>query len=231
MNEIARTIKGTLGAELARHDPYIAELLERLGSIDAGRVRLVPPPGTATIADLVAANEARQGVCELVDGTLVEKGVGQLESWLAFIIAGQLDRYLETNDIGMVWGEAGVLRILPGIGRAGDVTYIAWTSLPGGRPPPREDAVPTIVPDLVVEVLSKSNTPGEMHRKRSEYFRAGVKQVWEIDPQSRGASVYTGVDQMKTIPAGGMLDGGDILPGFTLSLGYVFDRAERMGGR
>lgn len=208
------------------------DLLERLGGIDAARVRIEPPPGTATIEDLVAANEAKLGqICELVDGILVEKAVGQFESSLAMIIAGEFYLYLRSHDIGMLLGEAGILRILPGIGRAGDVTFIAWTSLPGGRPPPRDDAIPAVVPDLVVEVLSKSNTPGEMERKRGEYFRAGVKQVWEIDPKTRGAKVYTGPEQMTPVPAEGTLDGAGILPGFTLSLRYVFDRAERMGAR
>lgn len=229
MNEFARNITGISRA--AGMPSSIADLLEQLGDIPADRVRLYPPPGTATQSDLETVNEAKQGICELVDGTLVEKGMGQLESWLAFIIAGQLDRYLETNDIGMVWGESGVLRILPGVARAGDVTFIAWSSLPGGRPPPREDRVPSLVPDLVIEVLSESNTRSEMARKRDEYFRAGVKQVWEIDPESRGATIYTGADHATPVPADGSLDGGDILPGFALSLRYVFDRAERMGGR
>ena len=157
--------------------------------------------------------------------------MGQLESRLGIIIGGQFDRYIEEHNLGMLLGADGVLRILPGIGRAADVTFIAWASLPGGRPPPRKDKVPAVVPDLVVEVLSESNTKREMIRKRGEYFRAGVKQVWEIDPETRGATVYTGVDQMTSIPADGALDGGDILPGFTLSLRYVFDRAERTGGR
>ena len=103
MNEIARNVTANRWA--AGLPRSMADLLEQLGDISAERVRLHPPPGTATLADLEAVNEAKQGVCELVDGTLVEKGMGQLESWLAFIIAGQLDRYLETNDIGMVWGE------------------------------------------------------------------------------------------------------------------------------
>lgn len=226
-------IESTISDAAQKRAPRsVADLLHALGDIEPARVRLDPPLGTATIEHLDAINEARLGqVCELVDGALVEKAMGQLESWLAFIIMGQLDRYLEGNDCGMVLAPDGVLRILPGIARAGDVTFIAWASLPGGRPPPREDRVPAVVPDLVIEVLSDSNTRREMERKRGEYFRAGVKQVWEIYLVTRDAQVYTGVDRATHIPPGGSLDGGGILPGFTLSLGYVFDRAERMGGQ
>lgn len=206
----------------------IADLLRRLGDIPANRVRLHPPPGTATLADLIAVNEAKLGqVCEWVENTLVEKAMGLFESWVAAIISGQFDRYLEQHDAGMLVGEAGVMRILPNIGRAPDVAFLAWSSLPDGKPPARSDPVPEVVPDLAVEVLSKSNTKREMQRKRKEYFQAGVKLVWEIDPETRAANVYTAVDAMTPIPAGDTLDGGTVLPGFQLSLQAVFDRAER----
>jgi Uma2 family endonuclease len=206
----------------------IADLLHRLGDVPAGRVRLYPSPGKATFEDLVRVNEERKGpICEWVENTLVEKAMGFHESWLAIIISGELYAYLKTHDVGMAGGEAGVMKILPDIGRAPDVSFIAWKSLPDGKPPPRSDKVPAIVPDLAVEVLSASNTPREMARKRDEYFRAGVKLVWEIDPESRSANVFTGPNAVTPIPTDGTLDGGDLLPGFTLSLRELFDRAER----
>lgn len=209
----------------------VADLLHALGDIPPERVRVVPPIGQATLEDLIAANESGNGpVCEWVDDTLVEKAVGYFESWVGTIISGQFDRFLETNDLGMFLGEAGVLRILPRVGRAGDVTFVAWTSLPGGKPLPREDNVPEVVPDLVVEVLSANNTPREMERKRGEYFTAGVKHVWEIDPVSESARAYTGVESVREIPKGGTLEAEDVLPGFTLSLEQVFARANRTRG-
>jgi Uma2 family endonuclease len=107
------------------------------------------------------------------------------------------------------------------------VAFLSWARFPGGKPPPREDRVPAVVPDLAVEVLSKSNTKREMARKRREYFAAGVKLVWEIDPETRAANVYTGPDAVSPVPVDGTLDGGDVLPGFTLSLRDVFARADR----
>lgn len=206
----------------------LADLLRRLGDIPAARVRMDPLPGTATFDDLVGVNEQRHGpICEWVENTLVEKAMGLNESWVAFIIMGQFDAYLRSNDVGMCTAPDGTMRILPGIGRAPDVSFISWKSLPGGKPPPRSEKVPAVVPDLVVEVLSASNTPREMARKRDEYFRAGVKLVWEIDPESRSANVFTGPNTTTPVPADGRLDGADVLPGFTLSLREVFDRAER----
>lgn len=206
----------------------IADLLHQLGDIPAGRVRMDPQPGLATLDDLIRVNEEKLGpLCEWIDNTLVERATGAYESWLAVIIAGKLLRYLEVNDRGMIYGANGVTEILPGIGRAPDVAFVAWESLPGGKPPPREDKVPSVVPDLAIEVLSASNRPAEMARKRDEYFRAGVKRVWEIDPESRSANVFTGPDALTPVPADGTLDGETILPGFTLSLRDLFARADR----
>lgn len=205
----------------------LADLLRQLGDISADRVRANPKPGLATFEDLIRVNEKASPTCEWIDNTLVEKTVGMHESWLAFLIIVKLGAYLEANDIGMCTDPDGVMKILPGVGRAPDVAFIAWESLPDQKPRPREDKVPAIVPDLAIDVLSASNTPAEMARKRDEYFRAGVKRVWEIDPASRSANVFTGPNELTPVPADGTLVGEPVLPGFALSLRDLFDRAER----
>lgn len=206
----------------------IADLLEQLGDIPPRRVRLDPTPGAATFDDLIRVNEQRHGqVCELVENTLVEKAMGFNESWLAFIIMGRFDAYLLTHDLGMCTAPDGVMKILPNVGRAPDVSFISWKSLPGGKPPARSEKAPALVPDLVVEVLSESNTPREMARKREEYFRAGVNVVWEINPESRSANIFPAPNRMTSVPADGCLECPDLLPGFVLPLQWVFDRAER----
>lgn len=83
-------------------------------------------------------------------------------------------------------------------------------------------AFPRIAPDLVVEVLSASNTKAEMKWKRQEYFAAGAKMAWEIDPKRRTAKMY---DSPKTYVAVGeedLLEGGELLKGFTVRLGDLF---------
>ena len=206
-----------------RSEKTMGDLLRRLG-VSAHRVRLQPTPGTATIDDLADANDRRRGKApyEWIDGTLVEKAVGFNESVLAAWVLDRIFVYLDTHDVGFLAGEGGVMRILPKVGRAPDVSFIAWSSLPGGRRPGPDDRVPAIVPDLAVEVLSKSNTKREMARKRREYFQAGVKRVWQIDPATATARVYTAAKTFTAIPADGVLDGETILPGFTLPLADLF---------
>ena len=91
------------------------------------------------------------------------------------------------------------MRLAPTVFRAPDVAFISWGRIPGG--PLSEAALAEVVPDLAVEVLSPSNTKAEMSRKRREYFEAGVRLVWEVDPRTRTVSVLRGTRAID--PAGG----------------------------
>jgi Uma2 family endonuclease len=82
-----------------------------------------------------------------------------------------------------------------------------------------------------VEVLSESNTREEMDDKLEKYFQAGVRLVWYIDPESRSARVYTAPTAVTEIDRSGFLHGGDVLPGFQLSLPGLFEEADRQGPR
>ena len=75
-----------------------------------------------------------------------------------------------------------------------------------------------------MEVLSESNTPKEMERKLHEYFAAGVRLVWYVDPEKRIVEVFTRPDQSTRLTEKDTLDGGDVLPGFQLSVASLFSR-------
>jgi Uma2 family endonuclease len=73
-------------------------------------------------------------------------------------------------------------------------------------------------------VLSGSNTKPEINRNLREYFGAGVKLAWVVDPKKRVAQVYTSVRRSIRITDSESLDGGSVLPGFELPLQELFDR-------
>lgn len=207
----------------------VADLLERLGDVPPHRVRMKPYPGTATEQDVIAAEAATdKRLCELIDGTLVEKDMGQYESRLAIVLAYFIETYLDTHDLGVCFGEAAMLRIVPGRVRLPDVSFVSWDKLPNHELP--AEPIADLVPDLAVEVLSASNTRREMENKRREYFQGGARLVWEIDPSTRTARMYTSPDQFQEVDLNGSLIGGDVLPGFTLPLSQLFDRAGRQRG-
>ncbi len=198
----------------------LADLLDHLGGISPDRVRFQPLPGTATEQDVLDIHAREGRLCELVEQVLVEKAMGFRESLLTVALLTALRQFIKPRNLGLVTGEAGLMRLAPGLVRIPHVAFISWSRLPERRVP--TEPIPDLVPDLVVEVLSESNTPGEMLRKRHEYFEAGVRLVWLIDLKTRTVAIYTDVDSVTTRGEADTLDGGLVLPGFTLELGELF---------
>ena len=200
-----------------------ADLHRRLGEVPLDRIRAKPAPGTATEEDLL---RARKPICELIDGVLVEKPMGARESLLAAYIIGLLRTHIEPDDLGVILGESGFLRVTPGQIRAPDVTFIPWSAFPDGEIPERE-AFWSVAPGLIVEVLSPTNTNAEIDRKLRELFASGCKLAWVIDPASRTAKVHTSAAKFKEFGPDGVLDGGRVLPGFKLALADLFAATKR----
>ena len=112
-----------------------AYLHERLGGISLVRIRRNPPPGTATEEDLL---HAPKPICELIDGVLVEKPMGMLESMLAAYISRLVGNHVEENELGIVAGADGFIRVGTDHVRAPDVTFIPWSEFPNGEVPEDE---------------------------------------------------------------------------------------------
>ncbi len=205
------------------------DLLQRLGSVPPNRVRLTPMPGLATEKDVLTVDDREGRLCELVDGVLVEKTVGYRESLLACALIAALEDFVTKRSLGLVSGEAGFLRLFPGLVRIPDVAFVSWNRLPGQEVP--TEPIPDLAPDLVVEILSRGNTAQEMARKREEYFRAGVPLLWIVDPETRTVSVYTSPSESTVLDETQALDGGQALPGFTLPLKKLFAKLDAGPGR
>jgi Uma2 family endonuclease len=200
----------------------IGQLRRHFGMIPAERILLDPPPGTATEADAIRLIERADHHCELVDGVLVEKAVGEEESGLALWLGRWLYAYLEKHNLGKLLGADGFLLLMPGLLRAPDVSFITWARYPV-RPPP----YPRVAPDLAVEVLSPNNTRQEIARKRREYFEHGTRLVWEINPRTKTVDVYTARTTFQRLGLTDTLDGGEVLPGFKLKVVKLFSPPDR----
>jgi Uma2 family endonuclease len=198
----------------------IERLRHHFGGIPAERIRLTPAPGTATATDLIYTNDHHDALCELVDGTLVEKTVGAYESILAGLIVHYLHTYLDQYPRGVVVIPDGPLSLLPGLIRLPDVSFISWERY--DEEEFEKKAVPDVCPDLAIEVISKSNTKKEMARKIGEYFAGGAQQVWLVYPKKKTIDVYTDPNTKRTVGPDEVLDAGAVLPGFTLDLSELF---------
>ena len=203
----------------------LADLRKRLGDIPLERIWYKPAPGTAKEKDVIEAEARENRLCELVDGTLVEKTMGFEEARLALRLGRLVDTYVDENDLGICVGADGMMRIAPGLVRIPDLSFIGWDKLPGRESP--QEPIPDLAPDLAVEVLSEGNTKAEMARKVREYFEAGARLVWLIDPKKRIARVFSAPEKQALVRADQALDGGDVLPGFMLPLSDLLDRGRR----
>jgi Uma2 family endonuclease len=201
-------------------DATIADLLARLGNIPARRVRLHPAPGTATEKDVIRILDHENRPCELVEGTLVEKAMGYEESEIAFLLGMFLNVYVRPRKLGIVTGPDGTIKLFPGLVRIPDVAFASWDCFPGRKRP--KVPIPHLAPDLVVEVLSKSNTKAEIKRKLGEYFAAGVCLAWSVDPKAQAVRVHTSPDESILLTRDKSLSGGTVLRGFVLPLAELF---------
>jgi Uma2 family endonuclease len=207
----------------------MADLLDQLGGIPPRRVLLEPAPGDATASELLEVRRRERRVCELVDGVLVEKAMGLRESLLAMALGAWMRDYVVPRDLGIVSGESGMMRLFPGLVRIPDVAFVSWGRVLGGMI--SKEPIPDLVPDLVVEVLSQSNTALEMKRKIREYFESGVRLVWIIDPKSRTAITHIDPELPRELDESQVLNGGPVLPGFGVALRDLFAELDRAGGR
>ena len=200
----------------------VGELLDQLGGISPRRICLNPPPGTATERDLIRKRGRPRKLYELVHGTLVEKPMGSPEAFLAAELIRILGRHLDQADVGFLYAPDALIEVMPKLVRGPDVSFVSWQQLPERTVP--TEPISGYVPELAVEILSPSNTRGEMKVKLKEYFLGGVKLVWIIDPKTQTAEAYTAPDAKTAIPADGTLEGGDVLPGFRLPLAKLFEK-------
>jgi Uma2 family endonuclease len=195
-------------------------IADRFGPIDLRRICMDPPPGLGTEEDVIRFNERENRLFELVEGVLVEKTMGAYESMLAVEIAALLRNFVKPRKLGTVLGADGMLRLAPGLIRIPDVAYLSMEKFPRGRFPRAK--APPLAPDLAVEVLSEYNTRKEMAEKLHDYFTHDARLVWYVDPETRQVEVFTNESQKRILKEGQVVDGGNVLPGFTMSIAELF---------
>ena len=198
----------------------LADLAEKFGPMPAHRLVTDPRPGTATDEDWEAANRRGDGLYELIDGTLIRKAVSDLSSWLGGELFRLLANFVTEHRLGYVHPADGYFRLPDGL-RAPDASFTPFADRPGGLQARGYSDVP---PALVVEALSPGNTRREMDLKRTIYFAAGVRLVWEADPLHETVAVWAAPDDRRDLSAdaGDALTGAPVLPGFGVPLVDLF---------
>lgn len=166
---------------------------------------------------------------EVVDGARVEQpAMGALEVFLTGTLMRWIAPHVGEAHLGSVVMEMlFLLRTSPELKRRPDLAFVSAERWPLGKSVPRTEAW-DVIPDLAVEVISKSNSADDVAVKIEDYFRAGVRQVWVVYAVTSKVHVYDSPTQVKILQRGDDLRGDPLIPGFRLSLATLF--GEPAGG-
>jgi Uma2 family endonuclease len=197
-----------------------SDVIAHFGDIPIARICTSPPPGEATEADVIRLHDRHDRLFELVDGTLVEKAMGWQESFLAAYITTILNNFVQPSNLGMVFGPDGMFRLQREQIRIPDVAFISKRRFAGRTL--NRGAFWELGCDLAIEIISPSNTRREMERKLADYFAAGVAVVWLVYPQQREVVVYSAPTQSTKLRGEDIIDGGALLPGFSIAVAQIF---------
>ena len=132
---------------------------------------------------------------------------------------GELRDYFRKNRIGKALVSENLYALSPNTRRAPDVAVI----LGDRRKELKNATVIPVIPDIAIEVLSPSERPHMIHRKLTQYFAAGVKEVWTVDPEARTAEIWSGPHLPERVLTQADALTSPLLPGFELKLEELFD--------
>jgi len=163
---------------------------------------------------------------EIVNGQRVElPPMSAYATWLASRLHGRLGPYTEDKGLGTSVTEMlFVLDAEHDRRRRPDVAFVSTVRWP------LDQALPmtgdwNVVPDLAVEVLSPNDVFKDVLAKVREYFHYGVQVVWVIAPEEQQVYVYDSPTQVRILTGQEELTGGEVVPGFRMPLGQLFQRA------
>lgn len=174
---------------------------------------------TLTLEEFLARPETKP-YSEYIDGEVVRKAMpnrkhARLQKWLLLV----LEQYLVMTGLGEIYPEFRCVFRQPGRRRAlvPDLSYVARERI-------TDDLFQEGPPDLVVEVLSPEDRPGRVADKVRFYLENGVRLVWVVDGRRREIRVSSPDAETRVLRPGDLLDGGDVLRGFSLAVDELFAR-------
>jgi Uma2 family endonuclease len=165
--------------------------------------------------------EASDKLYELVDGVLVEKRVGVKSARVATVLGVRIESWSQAGAGGMAVIEPTIQCFdhQPQMVRRPDVIYLSNDRIPA-------DGLPgghlKMAPDVVVEVVSPKDRVEPLEQKLRDYLRTDIGEVWLLFPQGGHARVHRGDGSVAAIPEGGTIDGGDLMPGFSVALPELY---------
>ncbi len=163
---------------------------------------------------------------ELVNGELVERHIGSESEFVGSNFQGLLWSFCQQSQAGYVNGSNAGYQCFeeffpddPDRVRKPDVSFIAADRIPQDA---KLKGHCSIVPDLVVEVVSPNDLYGDVEAKVDEYLRVGVKLVWVADPKTKAIRIHRADGTIQDVGLKDELSGEDVVPSFRCAVQDVF---------
>jgi Uma2 family endonuclease len=158
---------------------------------------------------------------ELVRGLVIRTSPpGSEHGFLAIRLGSLLYRHVEARGLGAVMTETGfTLASHPDTVRAPDLAFVRHERIPAGGLP---RGFWIGAPDLAVEILSPDDRAAEVSEKVEEYLACGVRLVWVVNPDDQSVTVYRPGAAPVTLGPEGVLEGGEVVAGFTCRVRAIF---------
>lgn len=161
---------------------------------------------------------------ELVEGRIVEKSRNNpSHAHLVTELGAELRNHIKPNQLGSVFsGDVSVItKHDPDSGRGADIAFVSNERL---ADQPEDASALQVAPELIIEVISPSNSWDYVMEKAKEYFDIGVKQVWIASPALKTIQVYTSIEEVRGygLSKRSEIDANDVIPGLKLDLNEVF---------
>ncbi|MGH7546536.1 MAG: Uma2 family endonuclease [Gemmatimonadota bacterium] len=163
---------------------------------------------------------------ELIRGVpVVEELPSSLHGLIANELTYRLTAFVKGGGLGSVFAQDTGFKIWgnPDTVRGADVAFVARERL---TDVPRRGYL-ALAPDLVAEIVSPGDRPGEVLEKVADWLDGGTRLVWVIDPARRHCQIFRQDGTTATLGPEETLDGEDVLPGFSLALDTLLDAGSR----
>ena len=184
---------------------------------------LEPEVQTSTTEFIVSEENLTEdeGLYEIIDGLRMEKIISNIELRLALVLAFAVEAHTKANNLGRAFTELLIDMGVNNNNRRPDMAYISFDRLPASAPYPTENAW-SIVPELVAEIISKTNTVDHVLEKIHEYFEAGVQTVWIVHPRFKQIYVYESPTQNIILGEQDELSDESLFPGWRFPVADLF---------
>lgn len=160
-------------------------------------------------------------VSELVRGRVVDMPPpGFPHGDIHLELAARLLEFVKARHLGkVVVGSGVILERDPDTVRAPDISVFLQRDGAAAFPP---EGYTERLPELAVEIVSPSDRRPTVRRKAESYIAAGVALMWLVDPRDRTVRVYAAGVEPRVLGADDVIDGGDVLPDFSLPVADIF---------